>query len=48
MRYQDGDLRRAWLALLLVIAVLLSACQTAATPAAAEPTGPRRLASLLR
>ena len=39
MRYQDVNLRpRGWLALLLVIAVLLSACQTAATPVAVEPT----------
>ena len=46
MRYQDVNLRpRGWLALLLVIAVLLSACQTAATPVAVEPR-PRRPASL--
>ena len=39
MRYQDVNFRpRGWLALLLVIAVLLSACQTAATPVAVEPT----------
>ena len=39
MRYQDVNPRpRGWLALLLVIAVLLSACQTAPTPVAVEPT----------
>jgi LCP family protein required for cell wall assembly len=39
MRYLDVDSRpRRWLALLLVIAVLLSACQTAPTPVAVEPT----------
>ena len=39
MRYQDVNTRpRRWLALLLVIAVLLSACQTAPTPVAVEPT----------
>ena len=39
MRYLDVNSRpRRWLALLLVIAVLLSACQTAPTPVAVEPT----------
>jgi LCP family protein required for cell wall assembly len=39
MRHINVNTRqRSWLALLLVIAVLLSACQTASTPAAVEPT----------
>jgi LCP family protein required for cell wall assembly len=39
MRHINVNTRqRSWLALLLVIAVLLSACQTASTPVAVEPT----------